>query len=94
MTNKLLLPLLWVCGLVACGAELDELRTRAAIDLRCPEAQVRIRHIGTSSKAVYGCNRHAVYNESCTGQRGSLTTTCSWSLNSQVIQDTAAEIAK
>jgi hypothetical protein len=72
-----------VVGLIlgACAASREQLRTRAAFDLDCPESNVEIVPLDRSSYGVRGCGQKATYVEVCNGQPGYAGTRCTWSLD-------------
>ena len=67
--------------LTACGASRDQLRTRAAFDLDCPEASVEVIPLDRSTYGVRGCGQKATYVEVCNGQPGYAGTRCTWTLD-------------
>ncbi|MBW2527888.1 MAG: hypothetical protein JRI23_27145, partial [Deltaproteobacteria bacterium] len=58
-------------GLCACAppkpATTAQLMTRAAFDLRCPAAEIRIYRLDGRTRGVVGCNRQLAYVEMCDG---------------------------
>jgi hypothetical protein len=74
---KKLLPCL-LLSLLACGATEEQLRTRAAFDMKCPESELRITDIDDRTKGVRGCDQQGTYVESCAHERQD----CTWVLNS------------
>lgn len=78
-TIALVLVALLACG----GASKDQLRTRAAYEMNCPEASLKIRTLDNRTAGVRGCGQQHVYVESCTGQYES---NCTWVLNSEAKQ--------
>jgi hypothetical protein len=64
-----------------CGAaSQDELRTRAAYEMKCPSDQLQLTDLGGETTGVDGCGQRQVYVESCEGQ-GALRE-CKWVMNS------------
>src|SRR6478752_2416023 len=49
----------------ACGSSPEQLRSRAAFDLRCPSDQLAISDIDGRAKSVTGCGSFATYVRSC-----------------------------
>ena len=72
---SILLP---ACG----GASEEQLRTRAAFDLKCTDAQLSVVEIDDRTRGVIGCGGRATYVESCSryGQSGGKTG-CTWVMN-------------
>jgi hypothetical protein len=68
--------------LVNCGATEEQLRSRSAIDLNCPQTQIQMTQIDERTMGVRGCGQRAVYVESCDGPKGGMATECTWVLNS------------
>jgi hypothetical protein len=68
-------------GLIAagCGAGLEQLKTRAAIDLDCQPASLEIRAVDAATRSVSGCNKRAIYVELFNNARNP-----TWLLNSAV----------
>jgi hypothetical protein len=71
------LVLLGAMVLAGCGATLDQLGSRAAIDLDCPFNQIRVQTSSTGALGASGCGRRATYTEICRGQMGDQ---CSWAV--------------
>ena len=70
--------------LASCGASAQQLRSRAAFDLKCPEGQIEIVPIDGRTKGVRGCGKQATYVESCKGGgANSPPYDCVWVLNSE-----------
>jgi hypothetical protein len=63
-----------------CGAELEDLRTRAAFDLQCPEKKVHLHYIDDRTQGVIACGQQATYVESCENP-GKFDEDCTWVLN-------------
>ena len=83
-----LLPFaLFALVLCDCGATQDQLRSRAAFDMECPKERIRLIWIDESTYGVRGCGQKATYVETCTGQKGAMTTTCTWALNTDSRRD-------
>lgn len=70
-----------VITLMGCGATEEQLRSRAAFDLNCPEDRINVVEIDNRTRGVRGCNQQATYVESCQGPDGNLN--CTWVLNSE-----------
>jgi len=68
-------------GLAGCGATLDQLQSRAAIDLDCQPEAISSRELDSQTRIASGCGKRAVYVETCTGRNHS---GCTWLLNSPV----------
>ena len=66
----------------ACGATEDQLRTRAAFDMKCTDAPLQVVEIDDRTRGVIGCGQRNTYVESCT-RYGQTTgkTGCTWVLN-------------
>jgi hypothetical protein len=76
---------LWVVGLLAAGcagASNDQLRTRAAFDLKCNAGEVQVIELDDRTRGVQGCGQQATYVESCDGPKQNFNTSCTWVLNS------------
>jgi len=56
---RYLIALLIGCPVLSCGG--DQLRTRAAEDLHCDEAQLDIKPLTDQARAVRGCGFQATY---------------------------------
>src|SRR5262245_29219570 len=65
-----LVAVLAVPGCMTAGS--DQLRTRAAFDMQCPEERVQLVGLDLHSRGVVGCGRHATYVSVCGG------CTCAW----------------
>ena len=65
--------------LPACGATLEQLRSRASFDLGCPANQLDVVEIDQRTRGVRGCGKQATYVESCT--TADRSTGCTWVLN-------------
>jgi hypothetical protein len=73
---------LLVGTLLACGgATQDQLKTRAAFDLNCSEAEVHVTQLDSKTRGVSGCGRRATYIEACDGPAGAISRTCTWVMN-------------
>ncbi len=68
-----------VVTLTGCGATLQQLKTRASIDLDCTEAQLDVRPIDSGTRQVEGCGRRAMYVEIFNNSRYP-----AWMLNSDI----------
>jgi hypothetical protein len=71
-----------VGALLACGASTEQLKTRAAFDLKCPEDQINLVEIDSRTKGVSGCGQQATYVESCDAPPDNMARDCTWVLNS------------
>ena len=78
--KKLLLGLGLGLGVFGCGASEEQLRSRAAFDLKCPQGQLEITEIDDRTRGVRGCDGQATYVESCTAPDRS--SGCTWVMNS------------
>lgn len=75
--------ILLVMALLACGgADHDQLKTRSAFDLKCPEEKIVLKEIDERTIGVIGCGQRATYVESCNGPKYEFASTCTWVLNS------------
>src|SRR5262249_12511990 len=63
-------------------ASAEQLRTRAAYDLHCDVASLRVVELDERTRGVTGCDQQATYVESCDGPKGNASTNCTWILNS------------
>jgi len=69
------------------GATDQQLRARAAYDLKCNEGHLQVTEIDARTRGVRGCNQQVTYVESCTGGYGNnpgmqmATNECTWVLN-------------
>lgn len=77
-----------VVGLLAVGcsaaaASDDQLRTRAAFDLKCDAAEVKILKLDDQTRGVQACGQQATYVEKCDGPKQNLETSCTWVLNTE-----------
>ncbi len=69
------------CASSNMGANQAQLMERASFDLDCPKKEILVTDLGDSARGVRGCGKQASYIETCTGQRGYATTTCTWTLD-------------
>lgn len=69
------------CASSNMGANQAQLMERASFDLDCPKKELALTDLGDSARGVRGCGKQASYIETCTGQRGYATTTCTWMLD-------------
>jgi hypothetical protein len=76
--NRISILLILTGVLYGCGATVAQLKTRAAFDLKCPEASIQITKIDSRTNGVSGCGQQATYVESCAKPNG---TDCTWILN-------------
>jgi hypothetical protein len=69
-------------GATACaGASLDQLRARAAHDLRCDPQALSLQPIGQTMQSVNGCGQQLTYLERCDGPKDDPSTRCTWALD-------------
>jgi hypothetical protein len=64
MRGSLVLAAVLLAGLAACPAvqrHEDTLRTRAAFDLQCPAAQLKLKQLDSEVAGVEGCGQRATY---------------------------------
>jgi hypothetical protein len=85
--------LVGVVAAVGCGgASVEQLRTRAAFDLQCPESSITLVHLDERTQGVTGCGQRATYVESCTMMDGyGGKHDCTWVLNTDSKKGKAAE---
>ena len=76
--RRILIALLPLAAL-GCGASDQQLRSRAAFDLQCPQEQVNFVEIDNRTRGVEGCGRRATYVEDC--QPRPFHPECSWIMN-------------
>ena len=78
---RYLIALLIGCPVLSCGG--DQLRTRAAEDLHCDEAQLDIKPLTDQARAVRGCGFQATYVLSCKpcSHDGPANCDCEWAMN-------------
>ncbi len=65
------------------GASANALRKRASFDLGCPNAKLHWTKIDARTWGVSGCDRRAIYIETCDGPRTNTSTRCTWVMNSR-----------
>lgn len=65
----------------ACGATLDQLQSRAALDLDCHPKAISSRELDDQTRIASGCGKQAIYVETCTSPNHS---GCTWLLNSSI----------
>ena len=68
--------------LAGCGAQLSQLKSRAAYDLNCPQESIHLTKIDSRTQGVSGCGQRATYIESCDAPPGAFARNCTWVLNS------------
>jgi hypothetical protein len=73
-------------GSAGCGAGLEQLKTRASIDLQCQASDLAIRAIDSATKMVSGCSKEAIYVEQFNDARHP-----TWLLNSSVISTASSK---
>jgi hypothetical protein len=59
----------------------EELRTRASVDLNCPEANLQMVDLGNNARGMTGCGKRATYLYVCK-RGGGLMDDCTWVQNS------------
>lgn len=64
--------------IAGCGASEEQLRARAAFDLKCTESAIQVVEIDGRTRGVRGCNQQATYVETCSNSNH---TDCTWVLN-------------
>lgn len=69
-------------GLLACGATIEQLQSRAAFDLNCPKHQLNIIELDERTRGVTGCGQQVTYIESCNQDTNGMDSNCTWVLNS------------
>jgi hypothetical protein len=67
---------------LGCGPNEAQLRSRAAYDLRCPEAQLQLTKLDKRTRGVDGCGRRATYVWVCQGATGD--SGCTWMMNTDM----------
>jgi len=65
--------------MLGCGATVEQLKVRAAIDLDCQPASLAIRPIDAATRSVSGCGKRAIYVE-----QFNHATRPTWLLNSAI----------
>jgi hypothetical protein len=65
------------CG----GASDNQLRTRAAFDMRCGRDDIQIVALDSRTRGVTGCGQQETYVESCDAPPTAMVRTCTWVLN-------------
>ncbi len=76
-----------VVMLSGCGATLQQLKARAAVDLECDADQLALQSIDNATQKVAGCGKSAVYVQLFNNNRYP-----TWALNSNV-RDTTTKSA-
>jgi hypothetical protein len=71
MTASLMAP--------GCGATFEQLQARAALDLECHPAAISAHSVDGQTRVASGCDKQAIYVETCSGHNHS---DCTWMLNS------------
>jgi hypothetical protein len=81
--------MMWCALMVStgCGATVQQLKTRAALDLDCTAARLDVKQIDSGTRQVEGCGKRAIYVELFNNSRYPV-----WMLNSDV-RDVAARSA-
>jgi hypothetical protein len=72
---------MWIAmvTLGGCGATVQQLKTRASIDLECTDAQLDVKQIDAATRQVEGCGKRAMYVQIFNNSRYP-----TWMLNSDV----------
>jgi hypothetical protein len=81
MRPPLLACILAVSACTPAGApenEGDDLKTRAAFELGCPKAEIKVVTLDARTKGVTGCGMKAVYVEHCQRPGAPLDEECTW----------------
>ncbi len=65
--------------LAGCGATVQQLKTRASMDLDCAPAQLDVKEIDPGTRQVEGCGRRAMYVQIFNNSRYP-----AWMLNSAI----------
>jgi hypothetical protein len=78
-----------VVMLTGCGATLEQLKTRAALDLDCTQAQLDVQKIDGGTRRVEGCGKRAIYVSIFNNSRDPV-----WLLNSDVRDVTAKSASR
>ena len=68
-----------VVALAGCGATLQQLETRASMDLECAPAELKVKQIDAGTRQVEGCGKRAMYVEAFNNSRHP-----AWMLNSEI----------
>jgi hypothetical protein len=87
--SRTMMMCVWL--LIAGCATVEQLRTRAAFDLQCPESQVRTYYIDHRTTGVTGCGKRATYITTCSDPDNAFT--CTWALNAAVREEPASRPA-
>lgn len=61
--KRYLATALLVIGATGCGATLQQLKNRAAIDLDCQAGSLAVSNIDAATRNVKGCGKQAIYVE-------------------------------
>jgi hypothetical protein len=72
--------------LAGCAATTNQLKQRAAYDLRCSEAAVEIIDMDSRTNMVVGCGKQALYTSDCQSQPLG-PTECTWKLDPTSVRD-------
>jgi hypothetical protein len=72
---------MWCAALAlgGCGATVQQLKTRASIDLQCAEPRLQLKEVDAGTREVTGCGKRAIYVEIFNNSRHPL-----WLLNSEL----------
>ena len=72
-----------------CGATVEQLKVRAAIDLDCQPARLAIRPIDSATRSVNGCGKQAIYVE-----QFNHSVRPTWLLNSSITPSATASASR
>jgi len=68
------------------AASTEQLQSRVAFDMNCPESQLQLYELDERTYGVRGCGQPLPYVESCDGPKEQITTTeCTWVLNTDSV---------
>lgn len=67
-----------VCAVGCGGPSEGQLVNRAAFDLGCPEAEIRVTRLDDRTRGVQGCGQRKTYVWHCAEERGAVRRGCSW----------------
>jgi hypothetical protein len=71
-----------------CGATENQLRDRAAFDMKCTQDKVEIVEIDQRTRGVRACGQQATYVENCAQPNH---TDCTWILNADTSKPSEAK---
>jgi len=69
-----------VVSLLGCGASLQQLKTRAALDLECEAGAISLQQVDKLTQQASGCGKRAIYVQQYNQQQVAAT----WLLNSEI----------